>query len=374
MNRCSMNMRLTGSRLIHLVILCLTAFIFSLSTVAADEVKITHVLDSNLFELKDGRRVRLANVLTPSTSDSNRRVAIFAYRVKKYAEEQLLNQTVVVEFLRGEQADSAPLPVHLFQKFPLKTVCYNKVYLERGFGKFIEEADTMHRAAYLRAESKARKKKRGVWSEHFYEPAPPGLHAHTILLGLGNSRNSEGFYREVFYSSDPLEPYSGLGFRVMAVFGRQALEYDGYRNALLFLTVSPYYTVDSRYFGFRLGSILIFPTGVETPDFLFFPNGQIKIGQLHRFYLSIDVLTDLVFSPASIGINFLREKPYRKLWIGVTPSFVNLANVAFKVDYLFREKLLFKLQGIYFHYVPDNGTNIAENNFGFRLGIGFVFR
>ena len=346
----------------------------SWSSITADEVKIIRVLDSNLFELKDGRRVRLAYVLTPSVSDSNRRVSLFAFRTKKYAEEQLLNQKVIVEILYTDQPDTAPLPAHIFQKFPLKTVWYNKVYLERGFGKFVEETDTTHRAECLRAESKARKKKRGVWSEFFYHPAPPGLHARSIIVGLGNSKNSEGVYREAVCSSGPLEPYSGLGFRAMAVFGRQAVEYEGYRNALLFLTVSPYYTVDSRYFGFRLGSILILPTGVETPDFLFFPNVQIKIGQLHHFYLSIDVLTDLVYSPASIGINFLREKPYRKVWIGVTPFFVNPTNVAFKVDYMFKGKLLFKLQGIYFHYVPDNGTNIGEDNFGVRMGIGFVVR
>ena len=372
MCRCSIQIRLRDSRFSPLSILFFIAFLISVSSTTADEVKITRVLDSNLFELKDGRRVRLAHVLSPSVSDSNRRMAALALQIKKYAEQQFVGEVVRIEFPVERQPDSEPLPVHIFQKFPLKTVWYNKVYLERGFGKFIEEADTTHRTELREVQQKAKKKKRGVWNEKLYRPAPPKLHARNILVGLGNSKDSEGFYREIVYVSEPLGNSNGLGFRVMCVFGRQAREYEGYRDALLFLAFYPFYSFNGRYFGFRIGNILIMPNNPEVPVYFASPNGQIKIGLLHKAYLSIDILTDLVYSPASIGINFLREKPYRKLWIGITPGIMDRTNIAFMLEFSINNKILIKLHGIYFRYLPEDGTNIAENNFGLRLGLGYI--
>ncbi len=53
--------------LLKIIILFLAISAFS----EAEEVKVVKILDSNLFELKDGRKIKLANVDAPSISDKN---------------------------------------------------------------------------------------------------------------------------------------------------------------------------------------------------------------------------------------------------------------------------------------------------------------
>ena len=103
------------------------------------------ILLINLFEIKNGPKIRLANIDAPSKSDPNKKLASFAITIQKYAESQFLGQTLTVEFIHSHQNKSEPVPVHLFQKFPLKSVCYNKSYLERGYGKFVDEIDKSSR-------------------------------------------------------------------------------------------------------------------------------------------------------------------------------------------------------------------------------------
>lgn len=73
----------------------------------ADEpVKIARVLDANLFELKDGRKIKLANLETPSIHDPDPYRASLAKMIKKYGQERLAGQTLLAEFVA--QRDSVP--------------------------------------------------------------------------------------------------------------------------------------------------------------------------------------------------------------------------------------------------------------------------
>jgi len=359
-------------RLGLLVILVMNFIFFDFLSLHAQEVKIVKVLDSNLFETKSGQRIRLANVLTPSISDSNKKLALFAMSIKKYAEEQFLGRPLIMKIARTDSGKSEPIPVHLFQKFMMKTVCYNKLYLERGYGKFIEEADTTYRAEYLAAQEKAKRKKRGIWSEKLYLPETPKIYAYSLMIGFGNYHSLNGFYKEVLLTSEPIGNTKGLRLRMAALFARRAIENDGYRNGLETIWFNPYWAFNGKYMGVEPGAIIFSSPDEELEgmvlDFFILPMVKLKVGLMDRVYLSFDFLTDVLYSLNAFGINFYNAQPYLKIWMGYSPVDEERRIVSFKMEGLISRKFLIKFQGISFLYKPAN-----ERTFGWRLGIGYVF-
>ena len=106
---------------------------FYCSASAREKVHIDQVLDCNLFRLKDGRTIRLANVETPSRADTcwyNKQVT---RQILDYMKEEVSRIPVYME-IADTLKEKNVYRVHLFQKFDLNSVNINQRFLSRGFG------------------------------------------------------------------------------------------------------------------------------------------------------------------------------------------------------------------------------------------------
>ncbi len=359
---------------LHRILLCSAVLLFlPLIRLHAEDVKIVKVLDSNLFELKDGREIRLAHVEAPSLSDSNKKLAFFALQIKMYAKGQFLGQMLTAEFFQPAENNSGPIPVRLVQKFLLKTVCYNLHYLESGYGKYIAEPDTLHAAAYREAEMEAKSKSRGIWNEEYYLPDAPDAYLLDLTYGAGHYSDWNGFYQEIRINARKWGSGNGFGIRMGVFITEQENRTGEYKKDLDGLWLNPYFVKDGKYFGVEPGILFIRVPDAEIKkliwDFFLIPNLEVKAGLIKRFYLSFDFVTDLPYSPATFGLNYIKEKPYMKLWLGYTPDIDEQRMVSLKAEGIILRNLLVNLEGIHF-----DRFSIHEKTYGWRVGLGYVFR
>lgn len=137
-------------------------FLFGVNSISGQSLKVVKILDSNLFELEDGRIVKLAGVDSPQL---NNPIPLFAETAKyavSYNKEVLLKRKVRVETISKVDSKNYEL-VYLWLKYPLEDLDLNQKFLEKGFGKFIYNVDPGKKAALIGAEKYAADKYSGIW-------------------------------------------------------------------------------------------------------------------------------------------------------------------------------------------------------------------
>lgn len=358
------------SRAIYILYLL---YLLPVQLMADEPVKIARVLDANLFELKDGRKIRLANVETPSIHDPDPYRAALAKMIKKYGQERLAGQTLLAEFTAQRDSACDCFPAHLFQKFTLKTVWYNQSYLKEGYGTYAGSPDSTYHREYFAASEAARKSNRGIWDPARYKPRP-NRHSVNLLAGAGDRPGfSDDYYRELYFSYEPVT-YKNAFSIVFGLMQTKAVDEPeapgGYPGSEIRTFNLPYLIpqirVQTDYFGFNLG--IFFNVRVFSRDYpipFLFPSIGLKAGFLRVFYLSADLLNDFLFGPSSIGLNLRIAHPDIHLWIGNTAFGEGSSVPGLRLDVLIADRYLFKAQGAY-----DFGE--PEKQYGFRVGMGYV--
>jgi hypothetical protein len=139
-------------------------FILILSvSLSAQHITIDKGIDSNLFLLKDGRRITLVNVETPSLSAPDSAGRIIAGMACKFAQQHFLHKALYMEIAPDSAGRDSVVSVHLMEKFPLSATDFNVRFLENGFGSYRPDPASLYHEKYSRAQQKAVKKKRGIW-------------------------------------------------------------------------------------------------------------------------------------------------------------------------------------------------------------------
>ncbi len=346
-------------------------FIFSLH-LSADEIAIRKILDSNLFEIKGGQKIRLAYIDAPSITNTNPKIRAIARAVKHFAKDELLNRSVEIEYIESMDAPEDIRPVRMWKKFPLQTVDYIKKYLENGFGKLAKEAGLSIEEAYLTAEQKAKRKQRGIWNPNLYKPSPPQIYTATLLMGINSDEGEDSPpVKELLLNTRLLTHNGGFGVRLASAYGQYTQEYSEPQNGTLYYIINFYGIITGKYIEFQPGLFYInIPYERRYRNFAL-PNARLKIGDLKKFYLSLDFLTDF-YSPFSIGVNLESNyNYYYKLWIGVTPlSYISSEErwmAAIKSELGISKRLLLNVQAIQINDRYD------PTRYGFRVGIGYNF-
>lgn len=175
--------------------LCL---ILSVSMVA-DRVKIKRVLDSNLFETNAGQQIRLVNIEAPSISEPNPQTRALAFKIKRYAEDQFLHQSLDVEYIKSHDTPAGVQFVLMWKQYPLRRVDFNQRYLEQGYGKLVHhQLRPSHKNILM--PSKWRSQKRGVWNQYWYTPPPPKRYAVRMLYGSVAMKSEEPIMKRCYPS------------------------------------------------------------------------------------------------------------------------------------------------------------------------------
>lgn len=196
-------------------------FLFGVNSISGQSLKVVKILDSNLFELEDGRIVKLAGVDSPQL---NNPIPLFAETAKyavSYNKEVLLKRKVLVETISKVDSKNYEL-VYLWLKYPLEDLDLNQKFLEKGFGKFIYNVDPGKKAVLIEAEKYAADKYNGIWK--YYKPGVydtldedlRGINTSQLIL-IDSTRFQKYSGPRSIYSSIPLELLAGSG--MTAVFG-----------------------------------------------------------------------------------------------------------------------------------------------------------
>ncbi len=339
-----------------------------LASIQAGEFKITTVLDANLFVLETGQKIRLAYVEAPSIADSLKNMARLAAKVKNYAERRFLNQKVRVEFLHQSPGGEEPAPVMIYQKFFLKTICYNRVYLGQGFGKFREEHDSSYAANYRILAQLARRKKKGIWDERVSGPYRPTRYVGSAFAGAGSYDKPDGKYRRVMVSMEPY--HDANGFKLSG--GLILLPNDDRDNDNL-LWLNTGLVINGKHFGIEPELFFFRVTDEEFDgmlfDFFIVPQMKFKFGQLNRFYFSLDFFSaGFPFASLSVGATIVHPAPYRKLSLNFGIASESRQMFVFNSQWQLHRRWMLNLQGNLYSNRKEKWTI-----FGLRVGAGYIF-
>ena len=138
-------------------------FVFILLPNITSAQKIKKIIDSNLFELADGRMIKLAGVDAPNINNKNISLQSIAVEAYKYAKERFAGKKFNLVFINSDKADSNYFLVSIIRKYPLLTLDFTEEYLTKGFGKFINNVNSSDSIKYKIAEQSAKGNKNGIW-------------------------------------------------------------------------------------------------------------------------------------------------------------------------------------------------------------------
>ena len=339
------------SRIFHISHVLWILF-FILSPLIAQRVKITKIIDTNLFEINNQDTVKLANVEIPSktTTDSLLR-EYFIPDVLKYEKKHLLRKYFIIEYADRSDSLHRIRAVYLYKKHLLSKDLVNDEFLLKGYGKYIPLIDSEQQEKCEAAEIKAKEKNRGIWKEGKYFHEDLGMRG--VFFDFGYGRIGENHSYTKYMVSFQNEQNRVFSAKIeISYYRREFLDY-------------PEYYFDGEYFPpqKKVGNDLLINTEI---------NGNSKyIGLkflLRLYYSNLDSESSLRYIPFLPGIG-LNIGEIRKIYASITilpTSHNRLYLMSLSAHYF----LPMPFWDIHFYYY-SNPKEIYDDNREFRLKLGF---
>lgn len=124
------------------------------------QVTISRIVDSNLFELSDSTLIKLAGVDMPKTNNPHYFLRETAREAIHFSEDNLLNRTFKLKYLSENEDYKLVL---LLRSYIIGEEAINHLFLEKGYGKFINNADSLDITTLITAQDKAKAERIGIW-------------------------------------------------------------------------------------------------------------------------------------------------------------------------------------------------------------------
>jgi hypothetical protein len=128
----------------------------------AQYIKVTKILDSNLFEIEDGRQIKLAGIDAPNSDHPQLNLQNLSNDAIYYCAQNILDRRVFMEIVPDTTIKSYNL-AFLHINYLFEKVNYNTKFLMYGYGKFINNVRDLHVEEMVDAETYARKYNKGLW-------------------------------------------------------------------------------------------------------------------------------------------------------------------------------------------------------------------
>lgn len=125
--------------------------------------RIVKIIDSNLFELRSGKLIKLAGIDVPNLNHPDLKLRNVAYDAHRYAKNLLLNRKFDVTCPDYSPIDTNFSLVYLVREYPLLTRNFTEEYLKRGYGKFYANVEGIDSSKYLISQREAKEDKEGIW-------------------------------------------------------------------------------------------------------------------------------------------------------------------------------------------------------------------
>jgi endonuclease YncB( thermonuclease family) len=129
---------------------------------AFSQNKIVKIIDSNLYELDSGIKVRLAGIETPGIFHPDNNLRNIGIKMKDYVRRYISNRPLIVEYSHTDTSTGDQY-VFLYRKYPLNTEFYNENMLKSGYGRHLEVNDSSINVILAEAEASAKANKSGIW-------------------------------------------------------------------------------------------------------------------------------------------------------------------------------------------------------------------
>lgn len=235
-------------------------FLFSITIHNAQEVKISKVLDSNLFELEDGRKIKLAGVDSPNLNNPSPYLHTIAKNAITFADKSLRRIKLHLEPVTT--MDSVHFVI-LKRNYALGDISINNSYLTFGFGKFIDNVSDSFKNEMLEKQKKAIADDEGIWK--YYTPTANDTLDRDLTTNYGINyfapdftKITEKFKARPIYFEIPLELVAGSGMTLLTTLG------TGLIMSTIIRTSGGWGSGYALAYGsFWLGYIFGFPTGVH---------------------------------------------------------------------------------------------------------------
>jgi len=337
--------------------------------------KIVKILDTNLFELETGKQIRLANVRTPSKTDTAFHNQNLINEILSFSKREMLDKKLQIRPVLHQDSTDGACGVHCNRKVGFQKIHVNREFLEKGFGSYFVDSDSVGVEDLINAESRARKHRQGIWAG----PESNPLHNKKVMFffgimdnGLRNHYLSEGknLYHETGISINPVRICNerGTALSIGRVFynnrpdpeeieSQDHYSLDSPRGGHLVILINRYYNWE--HFGFSIGGGILGRPWYSMP-FILFPGMALRIGVLDKIYLSLDFAAQIAISPASAGLH--AQWKSHSFHFNFT-GFSGEEAYAISADWRVYRKI-FLQSG--FYWIPDYPSK------GFRLGIGMV--
>lgn len=126
--------------------------------------KITKVIDSNIFQLNNGKLLRLHGIEVPSSKHNDSLYQSVAVQSLKFAESKILNQVIAID-KKNELSPDGIEAVYLSYADNEINKDLAAEYLAYGFGKLAANVDQSKKTYYLAMQSQAKLMHRGIWKK-----------------------------------------------------------------------------------------------------------------------------------------------------------------------------------------------------------------
>ncbi len=145
-------------------LLLLLFILFISNSSFGQKTRISKIIDSNLFELANGKLIKLANVDVPNINNKDFKLQSIAVEAYRFAKENLVGRNFNLIYPLTNSLDTNYGLVYIIRKYPLITIDFTEKYLQNGYGKFINNVNDSNTSKYLIAEQIAKNEKKGIWN------------------------------------------------------------------------------------------------------------------------------------------------------------------------------------------------------------------
>jgi endonuclease YncB( thermonuclease family) len=193
-------------------------FLIFAASLYPQKVKVTKVIDSNLFELSDGRIVKLAGIDVPMLSHPSKFFQSAARDAVDYSKINLLDRFVTVEAV-GNLSEKDSSLVMMYKNYLFNKVNVSTRFLLYGYGKFFNNVDDKWKAEFLDFQKSAIEEKRGIWlNDNLTMNDTLDAYFMKDSLNIRNRLLPEYVYRSSprpLYFQIPLELLAGTGMTII---------------------------------------------------------------------------------------------------------------------------------------------------------------
>ena len=138
--------------------------IFLTSNLSAQNNRIIKIIDSNLFMLEDSTLIQLAGIDAPSKNHPDELLREVAEEINEYASTNFLNHPLEILYAGESYINYNAKLVFINKNFLFSKKNINTYFLERGFGKFIDNSIDIDYNLYKISEQNAKEKNKGIWN------------------------------------------------------------------------------------------------------------------------------------------------------------------------------------------------------------------